>query len=152
MATRSMASETRPIALAIDALHAFGRLRLRADGSSMLPALHPGDVLDFEACVHAQMQPGEVVLFRRGERLVIHRVLERTADGLLTQGDGLARPDVPVDAADVLGRLVGRSRAGRAIAPERPRRLSLTRWLFGRSALAARLYLRWHRLASRASA
>ncbi|HEY2345783.1 MAG TPA: S24/S26 family peptidase [Xanthomonadaceae bacterium] len=153
MAMRNSASETRPAALAIDALRAFGCLRLRADGTSMLPALHPGDVLDFASCAYPQVEPGEVVLFRRDDRIVIHRVVARTAAGLLTQGDGLAQLDAPVAAADLLGRLVGHSRAGRAIAPSRrPRRLPLTRWLFGRSTLAARIFLRWHRATGSARA
>ena len=152
MAVRTLASEPHSTALAIDSLQASGRLRLRADGTSMLPALRPGDVLDFETCTHAQAQPGEVVLFRRDGRLVIHRVLARNADGLLTQGDALAQPDAPVAAADVLGRLVGQQRAGRAVPLSRPRRLRMTRWLFGRSTLAARLFLRWHRASARTAA
>ncbi|HTA64293.1 MAG TPA: hypothetical protein VK753_02205, partial [Xanthomonadaceae bacterium] len=80
-------------------------------------------------------------------RFFIHRVVMRTDDGLITQGDALAQPDPPVDAADVLGRMVGHNRGNRALQLHAPRRLRMTRWLFGRSSLAARLFLRLQRIA-----
>jgi len=113
--------------------------------------VRPGDVLQFQSCAADLAEPGDVVLFRRAGRLVVHRVLACSADGVLTQGDALAQPDPPVDPSDVLGRAVGLSRRGRALSLRQPGHLGsrLARWLFRRSDLAARLFLRWQALSLR---
>jgi hypothetical protein len=140
-------------ALAADSLARSGRLRLRVTGTSMLPALRPGDVLEFQPLATIA-EPGEIVLYRRGAGLVVHRVLSRTDSGLTTQGDSLAAPDAPVAHVDVLGRVVGLRRANKAVSSRRHIRSGsrLTRWMFRRFDLATRLFLRWHRLAARAAA
>jgi hypothetical protein len=136
-------------ALAAESLGRSGRLRIRATGASMLPALVPGDELEFDACDLADLVPGDVALFRRGERLLAHRVLRIDGDVLTAQGDALAAPDPVVPAADVLGKLVAIGRAGQ------PSRVGLSlaqracRWLLRRSDLATRLYLGWHRRSTR---
>jgi hypothetical protein len=137
-------------ALAAQALHTFGRLRLRAYGSSMLPTIRPGDVLQFEVCT-ADPTRGDVVLFRSGSRLFVHRIVARTKNGFITQGDGLIRPDPLVDAPDVLGRMVGHYRRGKALSPRIPPALPVTSWLFGRFSLVARMFLHWRRTPIRAS-
>jgi hypothetical protein len=136
----------------VDVLSQFKRLRSRTAGTSMLPSLRPGDILQIEACAAADAEVGNIVLFRSAGWLVVHRVNKCTAAGLVTQGDGLARPDAPVAASDVLGRVIGVERHGRTVSHRPSRTLPLTRWLFGRSTLAARLFLRWHSATVRASA
>ncbi len=148
------ATTNSKVALATDALHAFGHLRLRVTGASMLPAVLPGDVLQFESCDATQVETGDVVLFRRNDQLVIHRMLSRTSSTLLTQGDALARPDPPVAHTDVLAKVVGISRQGRPMARRHPATLGerATRWLLRRSNLATRLFLHWQRLSTRTAA
>lgn len=147
-------SASRAIALAAETLHRFGRLSLRVTGASMLPALRPGDVLQFESFNVEYTEPGDVVLYRRDGRMVAHRVLTRTIIGLLTQGDALAQPDSPVHHDDVLGRVVGLSRCGRSLSHRRSSRLRdhLSRWLFRRFDLATGLFLHWQRLSARKAA
>ena len=62
---------------------------------------------------------GDVVAFRLGDRWVLHRVVARRGDALITQGDGLARRDEPIRADQVEARLVARVMGGRRI-PECP--------------------------------
>lgn len=133
--------------LASEVLTRFNKLRLRVHGLSMLPAILPGDMLDIVPCASTQAAPGDVVLFRRDDRFVIHRVLAHTASGLLTQGDANRAPDLPVDSADVLGRVVGVTRHGRAIAHRHALHpgAGLARWLFRRSHFAARVFVRLQR-------
>lgn len=142
------------VSLAEVTLLASGQLRLRVTGGSMLPALIPGDVVQFQSCIAEQTEPGDVVLFRREDRFVVHRVVNKTSDGLLTQGDALAQPDLPVSSAEVIGKVVGVSRRGIIVKQDRRSALSLTlsRWLLGRSDLATRLLLRWHRQSKQAVA
>lgn len=119
----------------------------------MLPALIPGDVVQFHSCAAEHAEAGDVVLFRRGERFVVHRVVTKTSDGLLTQGDALAQPDLPVSSADVIGKMVGITRRGNVVKQHRRSGPSLyfSRLLLGRSDLATRLLLRWHRQSNRAA-
>jgi hypothetical protein len=142
------------IALASEALVAFGCLRLRVTGSSMLPALRPGDEIELRSCPASRAEVGDIVLFRREAAFVVHRVLECNDHGLVTQGDSLPAPDPPVEHADVLGRVVGLTRGsvpvaiGRSFGPGH----RCLRWLFRRFDLSTRLFLRWQRISARAIA
>jgi signal peptidase I len=150
----SAAPASAAAALAKELLSGFGRLNLRVTGTSMLPALRPGDVIEFDARGSTQAEPGDVVLYRRDESLVVHRVLARDNDCLITQGDSLAAPDATVPLADVLGRAVVLNRGNRIVAgcqlfrPGPP----ITRWWFRRFDLATRLLLRWDRITARIAA
>ena len=89
--------------LVAEAVQRFGAVRVKVHGSSMLPAIQPGDVLQVRRS-GGHPSPGAVVLFRRDGRLVAHRVLAHTPDGhVVTRGDALASPDAPVRADDVIG-------------------------------------------------
>jgi hypothetical protein len=138
--------------LAAESLARSGRLRLRATGASMLPALRPGDELDFVSDARA-VEAGDIVLWRREGGLVVHRVRARDGDNLLTQGDALRSPDAPLSMAQVLGKLESCRRkgsdrtAGRAGVRDRA-----WAWLLCRSQLATRIFLRWHRFTQRVPA
>lgn len=140
-----------------DLLGRFGSARLRVGGSSMLPALMPGDVVTIEAVDIHKVCAGNIVLFSRDSRFFLHRALELTAsaDGsvLRTQGDRLHQPDVPVRPEEVLGIVVSILRYGRELPPGRRASLSarllrlvsrfsdwpagLLLWCYSRSARAA---------------
>ena len=73
--------ETVGCELAAQMLRSFGKLRLRATGSSMLPAVWPGDVLSVCSHAAAEALPGDIVLFGREGRLFAHRVVEKRDTG-----------------------------------------------------------------------
>lgn len=106
-------------------LDGSGGLAFEASGTSMLPGIRDGDrltVLPVES-----LSIGDIVVVRRAEELVCHRVQELRADGsVVTRGDGVTADDPPISRAKVLGKVVAR----------RPRRL--VRW----RAPAARLFRR----------
>ena len=106
--------------LAAEALRRFGELRLRVSGSSMLPALWPGDLLVIRRAPLAELSRGDLVLFLRQGRFFVHRVLEVSASGLLTRGDALAAPDPPVSPQELLGRVISIWRNGRSAPPLPP--------------------------------
>jgi len=92
----------------------------RGLGSSMLPALRPGDEALFEPLADLPPRRGDVLLYRAGDRLVAHRLLAADADGhLRLRGDALAADDPPVPAAAVLGRLVAIRRGRRELRADR---------------------------------
>ena len=104
-------------ALAAQVLGAGNNLRFEARGSSMVPFIRSGDVVEVQPVEVERLRPQQVVLCRvAGGRLVVHRVLQVGADGLLVQGDSRRHPDGRVPAAAVLGRVTAVQRGGRQIS------------------------------------
>jgi hypothetical protein len=93
--------------LAEDVLRSAGELRLRVTGSSVLPAVWPGDVLSVRRRSATQALPGDIILFARQGRLFAHRVVERTihqgAPYWITRGDRLDHRDPQVSPHELLG-------------------------------------------------
>jgi len=120
-------------------------LTARVGGASMTPTIAPGALVHL-ACGTVP-EPGQVAAFVLAGRLVIHRVVARSAGGLfLTRGDASVLPDPPVAAAAVIGRVRLGGPDGRPVdpppAPTSPGRalaLALCRPLLDRSPRAARL-------------
>jgi phage repressor protein C with HTH and peptisase S24 domain len=140
------------IELAAQTLRQRGRLRLRVTGTSMLPSVMPGDVVFVRRCGAAAARCGELVLFQRGQRLYVHRVVARDGAALLTQGDANPQPDAAVQPPEFLGRVVRQLRAGVAFTPrQRPHGVArAAAALFRRSAGASRWFSRVHALLARA--
>lgn len=121
--------------LALEVLRDHGSVTFRAMGTSMLPAIWPGDVLSIERTATERIQRGDVVLFRRAERLFVHRVVAFGGGAdcvLITRGDSVPQPDPTFPSSDLLGRVKGIVRGGRSIRLERsPGPLSrMASWLF----------------------
>jgi hypothetical protein len=93
-----------------------GSACLRALGGSMFPWIRPGDLLFVRKCEFEAASPGDVILFERGGRFFVHRVLRRVlladaqsfaeATALITKGDALDGEDLPVAADQFLGRVI----------------------------------------------
>jgi len=98
-------------ALVMDVLARFGHVRIRARGTSMLPTIQPGDVLDVQRCSSEELQPGDVALVLGAAGLRAHRVVARRGcDVVVTRGDAHWRCDAADAAMDVLGRVVSVTR------------------------------------------
>ena len=138
------------ISLAQETLQRFGQLRFRARGSSMLPAIAPGDLLVFRKAAAAGLAPGQVVLVRRDDALVAHRLVSCHGDMLTTRGDSLSATDAPVHASQLLGVLDAQQRGIRALPRPGGHHHRLlprtTRWLLRHAPLARRIACRWPRL------
>ncbi len=131
--------------LVADALRAGAETRVRVMGTSMLPALWPGDILVVRGAADAPAA-GDVVLFLRDGRLFAHRVVRITQTELITRGDALADRDPPVRASEVLGLVVEVIRDGSHPLPAAPPsyRQRIVAFAIRRSEAAYRLVLRWH--------
>jgi hypothetical protein len=118
----------------------------------MLPAIWPGDVLWISRCSLAEARLGDIVLYTRHHRLFVHRIVARSGARLITQGDGIAEPDPPVDAAELLGKVVRVLRRGKSVRIRSRLRLAgrAVATLVRRSPLAGRLLTRLHHLQHRA--
>jgi signal peptidase I len=108
--------------LAQEVLRDCGQLRLQLMGWSMLPTIWPGDVVVIERAESSSVSRGDVVLFRRDERLFVHRVVQKNIQGtkqIRTQGDAMQASDPPVDERELLGKVSLITRNGRSIRPTR---------------------------------
>jgi len=101
--------------LVLDVARTSGEVTLKLTGTSMLPALWPGDVVTVRKCDLAELQPRQIVLFHREGTLVAHRVLVASQNQLVTQGDSVPACDPPVNASEVVGQVIAISRNGRLI-------------------------------------
>lgn len=132
--------------LACDALRVFGNLQLKAEGWSMLPGVWPGDTILISATHFSDIAPGEIGMFRRGDRFFAHRVLYRDdfKKEILAQGDAMPQADPPFTHGELLGKVAFIVRNGQWMEPSR--KLSLPRRAFAalvrRSTLAARIAVR----------
>lgn len=79
-------------------------------GSSMRPAIQPGDIVITRSVRPEQIQVGDVIRFRLGPSWVLHRVVEvRQQSGhtiFITRGDNNQALDPPVEPSQLEGRLV----------------------------------------------
>jgi signal peptidase I len=101
--------------LVADVARISGKVQLRVTGTSMVPTLWPGDIVVVHRCEPSELLPNSVVMFRRCGRLVVHRLILRTADQIVARGDALSWPDDPVGVSDVVGRVEFAIRNGRRV-------------------------------------
>jgi signal peptidase I len=118
------AAENASGALVEEVVRSIGEVRLRVLGTSMVPAVLPGDLVSIRRASLDEISLGEVVLFLQNGRLFVHRVVgrnEASAAGnpeepcLITRGDRLRHDDPPVSSQELLGRVVSVERDNRNI-------------------------------------
>jgi len=130
--------------LAAEILASGGKVRMRALGTSMLPALWPGDIVTIEGTSCHAAVPGDIVLVLRKQHPFIHRLEKRCDDGgrlqWITRGDAVPQNDPPVAASELLGRVSCIQRNHRILVPRR--RLSLA------ARLLAWMFCHWDRFRS----
>jgi signal peptidase I len=137
--------------LATELLQTAGRLQFRATGLSMVPTLWPGDCLTIQSYNFEDAQAGDVVLYARGGRLFVHRIIRKCrlagTKSLITRGDCMTEEDPPVQEKDLLGRVIAIDRRGSRIVPNR--RLSTAQsviaWLLCHSSFFLRATLRLYK-------
>src|SRR5260370_10963683 len=111
------------------ALQRRGRIALRVQGDSMLPWVRPGDIARIRKVSMDAIRCGDVVLFRRENRLYVHRIIEKggSLDAAEFRAKGDAHPtcDGVVEQQELLGRVVRLYRSGRRIDLDAPCQIAL---------------------------
>ncbi len=100
------ADHRRKCQLFIQALRSYGCASLRVTGTSMWPALWPGDTVEIRSAQIGEIKVGDLAAFTRDDRIFIHRVIRNTTSGaatLVTRGDALPVEDPPVRESELLG-------------------------------------------------
>ena len=122
---RSVAITTRETIgceLIAEVLLLSGTARIRVLGTSMFPAVLPGDVLVVQREELARLVPGDIVLFKRDDRIFAHRVVSQLDRNgvpcVVTSGDSLPANDPPVFPHQLLGRVTSIVRGQRCVSPQ----------------------------------
>jgi signal peptidase I len=115
--------EDHKLDLAAEVLRSGGSIRLQALGTSMLPAIWPGDLLSIESKPGEGVVPGDLVLVARDQRFFIHRLIEKHNSRWITRGDSMPQNDAPVADAQVLGKVSAIHRRGGTVTSDRRRSL-----------------------------
>ncbi|MEE8142982.1 MAG: S24/S26 family peptidase [Planctomycetota bacterium] len=90
---------------------AWTSLKLRVQGESMKPLLHPGDQIVVVPNTPEELAPGDVILLDGLPSPVVHRFMYLSPQGLITKGDASSY-DFPWHESHLLGRVVERIRSG----------------------------------------
>ncbi len=82
-------------------------LPFRISGGSMMPSLWPGERVTVHAIEPTALRIGEIVVFKTGESLVVHRIVRCPTDAStgcwVTRGDAAVDDDPPFAATELLG-------------------------------------------------
>jgi signal peptidase I len=135
--------------LVAEVARSSGEVQLKLTGTSMVPAVWPGDVVTVRHCNVSQLKPGHIVLYCGESSLTAHRLLRFSNDLLILQGDSLPSCDPPMQAFGVVGRVVSIVRNGRPVSLKRKFRHRLVSSIVRRSELCRHVTLRlgsgpWH--------
>jgi signal peptidase I len=105
----SQVSSGTACCLVAESVRVFGAIRLPAVGTSMVPAIQPGDVLTVQPVEGRNLSCGDIVVYARNQMLVVHRIVGTSADSrqlsLITRGDRLLRDDGPISLGDLIGQV-----------------------------------------------
>jgi len=97
--------------------------RLRVTSWSMFPTLLKGDVI--EVAPPDGVRPGDIVVFRRADMLVCHRLTGLGPGEVRTQGDHARAPDPPVPRHELLAKVTAVIRGRRRLSTAPPARAPL---------------------------
>lgn len=122
----------RKVALQLSdaSLNGQGVLRLKVTSQSMAPLLRPGDYILVESTPLDKIRRGDLIVTRREDDYLTHRLVAKSAQGWLTKGDQNSQADAPVEVREVVGLVVAYVRLGK-LHSLRTRYWQIIAWLQG---------------------
>ncbi len=132
-----------------EALRAGRVVRLRVNGSSMLPSVWPHDTLVVSPLTAGKPLLRQLVLVERHGRLIAHRVVAYDFDDIgavrfVTRGDALTACDDAAPQAQILGVVNTIIRRGRQLAAGMRQPCGMLAFMLRNSQLACRMTLKIH--------
>ena len=86
------------------------KIQFKVTSKSMRPLIRVGDEVIVDKIIPSTLQPGEIILFERGNVFCTHRFIRRIKKNnrisFVTKGDNLARFDPPITENVILGKVV----------------------------------------------
>lgn len=76
---------------------------LPAAGRSMYPLIKQGDNLQIKFCHPEKLRTGDIIAFRRNDKIIVHRIIKKLPDGYLEKGD-LQLRGVRITPDQIIGR------------------------------------------------
>ena len=128
--------------LVTEVARSFGEVCLQVTGSSMIPAIWPGDVVAVRRSELGELRLGQIVLYRQERGLVAHRIVHIYGNLLTTRGDTLQSDDPPVKASDLVGVVVSLIRRGQRVNLRRSSWQRISAFILRHSDLCLRMTLR----------
>jgi len=114
--------------------------KLQVNGSSMRPYIRTGDWVFVEGVPVNEIGYGDIVIVKRSQDVVAHRVIGSRERGWVTKGDGAYQTDPFAESEDILGRVIGLERDGAAVDLTTKRRRMIHRWVARISSLEGRIF------------
>jgi signal peptidase I len=103
-----------------DALGRGQRVRLTSTGSSMLPFLREGDVVELDTVKPNAIGVGDIVLALAGGSYVLHRVTAADSSHVYLSGDAQTSKEGPFERHEIVARVVTVERGGRVRTVDSP--------------------------------
>lgn len=122
-----------------------GRFRWRLHGSSMKPTLSPDCEIEIAPLPDA-VPLGTLLVFVHRHELVVHRLVHRTGEFWITQGDNRRETDLRLRPTQILGIVVAAYQDESRVWPGRFERLAVRGWLLRARLLWLRRRLKRYRL------
>ena len=91
-------------------LYEGNEVEIPAFGLSMFPFLLPGTIIRIKRCKLSQVNKGDIILFTRDNKIVLHRCIKRDNNMIYTKGDSLVKSDTPFSFDNYLGKLIAYKR------------------------------------------
>ena len=91
---------------------------LKSTGQSMLPILRPNDIVYFKKTPFLKIKVNDLIIFKKKNQLITHRVIYKTKKYLITKGDNNPNYDGKIYPKQVLGRVYQIKRNGQIFKPE----------------------------------
>ena len=122
MQPSSVSSNHLLLDLSTELLGRGKRVRFRAPGRSMYPTIRENEAITVEPVAPQDVKVGDIILYRSGNSVVAHRVIQtergnRNTLRFILREDTWGTLDEPVEAEQILGKVVSVERAGRNIDP-----------------------------------
>jgi signal peptidase I len=93
-------------------------LPLKSTGQSMLPILRPNDVVYFKKTPFLKIKVNDLIIFKKKNQLITHRVIYKTKKYLITKGDSNLNSDGKIYPKQILGKVYQIKRNGKIFKPE----------------------------------
>ncbi len=130
--------------LAAELLQNGGQTRLSVLGASMLPTIWPRDVVTISRIKYIDISLGDIVAIARADKILVHRVI-RNEHERVTRGDSASQADSPINATELLGKVISIKRGSKEMVPARSSVLHrISGWLLCHSKHIRNLALAWH--------